>query len=151
MPNTTTKQIENLHRPLSSRLVLFCFFFLSIIGFGQHIPEEFKEKAETLVQLQPKTYEALDEELSKEKRDTTLLRFFADLAKEYDYWEGQAYALNQLGTVYRNTSQYQKAVDLHQDALAVAEKANSTELRVLSLNMLGVVYRRTDAIKTTLD
>ncbi|WP_431163879.1 tetratricopeptide repeat-containing sensor histidine kinase [Flagellimonas beolgyonensis] len=151
MPNTTTKQIENLHRPLSSRLVLFCFFFLSIIGFGQHIPEEFKEKAETLVQLQPKTYEALDEELSKEKRDTTLLRFFADLAKEYDYWEGQAYALNQLGTVYRNTSQYQKAVDLHQDALAAAEKANNTELRVLSLNMLGVVYRRTDAIKTALD
>ncbi|MEO2051272.1 MAG: tetratricopeptide repeat protein [Allomuricauda sp.] len=151
MPNTATKQIENLHRPLSSRLVLFCFFFLSIIGFGQNIPEEFKEKAETLVQLQPKTYEALDQELSKEKRDTTLLRFFADLAKEYDYWEGQAYALNQLGTVYRNTSQYQKAVDLHQDALAAAEKANNTELRVLSLNMLGVVYRRTDAIKTALD
>jgi tetratricopeptide (TPR) repeat protein len=130
---------------------LFCFFFLPIIGFGQNIPEEFKEKAETLVQLQPKTYEALDQELSKEKRDTTLLRFFADLAKEYDYWEGQAYALNQLGTVYRNTSQYQKAVDLHQDALAAAEKANNTELRVLSLNMLGVVYRRTDAIKTALD
>lgn len=151
MPNTTTKQIENLHRSLSSRLVLFCFFFLPIIGFGQNIPEEFKEKAETLVQLQPKTYEALDQELSKEKRDTTLLRFFADLAKEYDYWEGQAYALNQLGTVYRNTSQYQKAVDLHQDALAAAEKANNTELRVLSLNMLGVVYRRTDAIKTALD
>lgn len=151
MPNTTTKQIENLHRSLSSRLVLFSFFFLPIIGFGQNIPEEFKDKAETLVQLQPKTYEALDEELSKEKRDTTLLRFFADLAKEYDYWEGQAYALNQLGTVYRNTSQYQKAVDLHLDALAAAEKANNTELRVLSLNMLGVVYRRTDAIKTALD
>ncbi len=151
MPNTTTKQIENLHRSLSSRLVLFCFFFLPIIGFGQNIPEEFKDKAETLVQLQPKTYEALDEELSKEKRDTTLLRFFADLAKEYDYWEGQAFALNQLGTVYRNTSQYQKAVDLHLDALAAAEKANNTELRVLSLNMLGVVYRRTDAIKTALD
>jgi len=151
VPNTTTKQIENLHRSLSSRLVLFSFFFLPIIGFGQNIPEEFKDKAETLVQLQPKTYEALDEELSKEKRDTTLLRFFADLAKEYDYWEGQAYALNQLGTVYRNTSQYQKAVDLHLDALAAAEKANNTELRVLSLNMLGVVYRRTDAIKTALD
>jgi tetratricopeptide (TPR) repeat protein len=124
---------------------------LPIIGFGQNIPEEFKDKAETLVQLQPKTYEALDEELSKEKRDTTLLRFFADLAKEYDYWEGQAFALNQLGTVYRNTSQYQKAVDLHLDALTAAEKANNTELRVLSLNMLGVVYRRTDAIKTALD
>ncbi|WP_127021453.1 tetratricopeptide repeat-containing sensor histidine kinase [Flagellimonas beolgyonensis] len=151
MPNTTTKQIENLHRSLSSRLVLFCFFFLPIIGFGQNIPEEFKDKAETLVQLQPKTYESLDEELSKEKRDTTLLRFFADLAKEYDYWEGQAFALNQLGTMYRNTSQYQKAVDLHLDALAAAEKANNTELRVLSLNMLGVVYRRTDAIKTALD
>lgn len=151
MPNTKTKQINNLHRALSSYLVLMFFYFLPLIGFAQNIPEDFRNKAETLVQLQPKTYEALDEELSNEKRDTTLLRFFADLSKEYNYWEGQAYSLNQLGTVYRNTSQYQKAVDLHLEALAAAEKANNTELRVLSLNMLGVVYRRTDAIKTALD
>ncbi|WP_203532234.1 tetratricopeptide repeat protein [Muricauda sp. TY007] len=131
-------------------LILLLFsFFGSLIA--QQIPNEFKEKAETLVQLQPKTYEALDKELHSEKRDTSLLRYFANLSKEYNYLVGRAYALNQLGMKYRNISQYEKAVTLHEQALAASEEANNTDFRILSLNMLGVVYRRTDAIKTALD
>ncbi|NAY91486.1 tetratricopeptide repeat protein [Muricauda sp. JGD-17] len=101
--------------------------------------------------MAPKTYLSLDTDLKSEKRDTTLLRYFANKAKEANYLEGQAYALNQIGTKYRNISQFKKAADLHTEALQLSEKANSTELKVLSLNMLGVVYRRTDAIKTALD
>ncbi|WP_235855420.1 tetratricopeptide repeat-containing sensor histidine kinase [Flagellimonas pelagia] len=123
----------------------------TIASNGQDIPEGFKEKAETLAQLRPKTYESIDEELDQEKRDTTLLRYFAAISKENDYLEGEAYALNQLGMKYRNYSQYEKSVQLHEQALELSEKANNTEMRVLSLNMLGVVYRRTDAIKTALD
>nr|WP_293166604.1 tetratricopeptide repeat protein [Allomuricauda sp.] len=131
-------------------LILLLFsFFGSLIA--QEIPNEFKEKAETLVQLQPKTYEALDKELHSEKRDTSLLRYFANLSKEYNYLVGRAYALNQLGMKYRNISQYEKAVTLHEQALSASEEANNTDFRILSLNMLGVVYRRTDAIKTALD
>ncbi|WP_245545072.1 tetratricopeptide repeat protein [Flagellimonas ruestringensis] len=131
-------------------LILLLFsFFGSLIA--QEIPKEFKDKAETLVQLQPKTYEALDKELHSEKRDTSLLRYFANLSKEYNYLVGRAYALNQLGMKYRNVSQYEKAVTLHEQALAASVEANNTDFRVLSLNMLGVVYRRTDAIKTALD
>ena len=109
------------------------------------------EKAKALVQLRPKTYGSLDRELHVEKQDTILLRYFADLSRKNGYLEGQSYALNQLGSKYRNISQFQKSVDLHQHALTLSEEANNTELRVLSLNMLGVVYRRTDAIKTSLD
>ncbi|MCK0161056.1 tetratricopeptide repeat protein [Allomuricauda sp. F6463D] len=131
------------------------FFLLLLFGFqvlpAQEVPEDFIEKAKALVQLQPKTYESLDKELSSDKRDTTLLRYFTNLSKEKNYPEGQAYALNQLGMKYRNISQYEKAAKLHEQALAISEKANNIDFRVLSLNMLGVVHRRTDAIKTALD
>lgn len=99
-------------------MLLFVFKTLP----AQEIPNEFVEKAETLVQLQPKTYEALDKELYPEKRDTTLLRYFVHLSQENDYLEGQAYALNLLGMKYRNISQYAKATMFHEQALAVSEK-----------------------------
>ncbi|WP_242527880.1 tetratricopeptide repeat protein [Allomuricauda sp. CAU 1633] len=118
---------------------------------AQEIPDDFKEKAARLVELMPKTYLSLDTELKSEKQDTTLLRYFANLASENNYLEGEAYALDQIGTKYRNISQFKKAADLHEKALELSEQANNTELKVLSLNMLGVVYRRTDAIKTALD
>lgn len=118
---------------------------------AQEIPESFKEKTKALVRLRPKTYGALDKELKEEKQDTVLLRYFIEYSRKNHYPEGQSFALNQLGTKYRNYSQFDKSVQLHEAALALAEEANNTELRVLSLNMLGVVYRRTDAIKTALD
>lgn len=151
MPIVKFQQIENLYqlqRTTSLFLLLFLFFGSLL---AQEIPEEFRQKAETLVKLQPKTYEALDEELYTEKRDTSLLRYFISFSKENDFLEGQAYALNQLGMKYRNISQYEKAATLHQQALSASEEANNIDFRVLSLNMLGVVYRRTDAIKTALD
>ncbi len=151
MPIKKFKQIESLHRVQGTTLFFLLLLFVFKTLPAQEIPNEFVEKAETLVQLQPKTYEALDKELYPEKRDTTLLRYFVHLSQENDYLEGQAYALNLLGMKYRNISQYAKATMFHEQALAVSEKANNIDFRVLSLNMLGVVYRRTDAIKTALD
>ena len=130
--------------------VVFVLFGLTP-GQAQNIPEAFKSKAEKLLKMAPTTYLALDRDLKREKGDTTLLRYFANLAKENNYLEGQAYALNQIGRKYRNISQFKKAADIHEEALALSEQANNTELKVLSLNMLGVVYQRTDAIKTALD
>lgn len=151
MPIVKLQYFENLYRPQRTTLLILLLFSFFGSLIAQQIPNEFKEKAETLVQLQPKTYEALDKELHSEKRDTSLLRYFANLSKEYNYLVGRAYALNQLGMKYRNISQYEKAVTLHEQALAASEEANNTDFRILSLNMLGVVYRRTDAIKTALD
>ncbi|MGX1928254.1 tetratricopeptide repeat-containing sensor histidine kinase [Flagellimonas sp. 2504JD4-2] len=121
------------------------------LTYAQEIPHAFKEKAQRIVQMQPKTYLSLDTELKAEKGDTTLLRYFANLCKSENYLEGASYALDQMGARYRNRSKFKQAVELHQEALELAEKANNTGLRVRALNMLGVVYRRTDAIKTALD
>ncbi|AWX44703.1 Histidine kinase [Flagellimonas maritima] len=135
----------------SQKKITVLFFLVLHALTAQEIPREFKDKAEKLVQMRPKTYLSLDTELQIEKRDTTLLRYFANLCKEENYLEGESYALDQIGAKYRNISQFKKAADLHQEALRIAEEANNTELKVRSLNMLGVVYRRTDAIKTALD
>lgn len=152
MPISKFHPVENLHRAKRSvTLALWFACFTLVDVWAQEIPQAFKEKAETLVQLQPKTYEVLDRELYEEKRDTSLLRYFAHLSAENDYPVGQSYALNLLGMKYRNISQYEKSVNLHEQALEAAEKGNSTDFKIFSLNMLGVVYRRTDAIKTALD
>ncbi len=143
----TTK--SHLTQRFLCALLLVLFALAS--AHSQNIPEAFKSKAEKLLKIAPTTYLGLDRELKKEKGDTTLLRYFANLAKENNYLEGQAYALNQIGRKYRNISQFKKAADIHEEALALSENANNTELKVLSLNMLGVVYQRTDAIKTALD
>ncbi|WP_242502145.1 tetratricopeptide repeat protein [Flagellimonas olearia] len=151
MSKIESTHIEKLGR--LRRVTLFSLAYLLFVAtfYAQEIPEAFKEKVERIVQLMPKTYVALDTELKSEKGDTTLIRYFANFSKENNYLEGEAFALNQLGTKYRNISQYKKAADLHEKALELSESANNTELKVLSLNMLGVVYRRTDAIKTALD
>ncbi|WP_379766392.1 tetratricopeptide repeat protein [Flagellimonas marina] len=145
------KHINNLGLLRKVILQLLFSVFAVLLSHGQDIPEDFKEKAERLVELMPKTFLSLDTELKSEKQDTILLRYFANLARENGYLEGEAFALDHIGREYRNTSQFKKAADLHEKALELAEKANNTELKVLSLNMLGVVYRRTDAIKTALD
>jgi len=151
VPIVKFQQIDNLHqlRRSTSLFFLLLLFFGSLIA--QEVPEKFREKVETLIKLQPKTYEALDKELYSEKRDTSLLRYFISFSKANGYLEGQAYALNQLGMKYRNISHYEKAATLHKQALSASEEANNIDFKILSLNMLGVVYRRTDAIKTALD
>ena len=134
------------------RLAFFTFTILCcFLGFSQEIPQNFRKTVDSLVKASPTTYRELDSILKPHRRDTTLMRYFNDEATNKNYLDGQAYALNQLGTKYRDISQYSKAVALHRKALEVSVASNNLEFRVFSLNMLGVVYRRSDAIKTALD
>ncbi|GLU43068.1 tetratricopeptide repeat protein [Allomuricauda sp. NBRC 101325] len=150
MPIVKFKQVENLHRVPRTTLVFLLLFIYQLLP-AQEIPEDFKEIAETLVELRSPSYEALDKDLDAFKNDTTLIRYFDKIADRSHYLEGRAYALNLLGRSYRNISQYEKSVALHQEALSISEEAKSLDFKILSLNMLGVAYRRMDAIKTALD
>lgn len=143
------KTLEQNQIRKSILLFLFTVFFW--LGNAQEIPGSFKEKAERIVEMRARTYMVLNTELKSETGDTTLLRYFANLCKKEGYLEGESYALDQIGAKYRNVSKFKEAADLHQEALRLAEEANSVELKVRCLNMLGVVYTRTDAIKTALD
>ena len=72
-------------------------------------------------------------------------------SRAVNYLEGQIYALNSLGIIFRNISHYDQALEAHQKAYTLSEIAQDIESEVISLNMIGVVYRRMDVIKPALD
>jgi len=128
-------------------LVLLVFNY----GNSQDIPKAFMKTVDSLVKAFPKTYGDIDQALRPNRRDTVLMKYFILEATKREYLDGLAYAYNQLGTKYRNISQFKEAIGFHQKGLDMATKGGNLEFRIFSLNMLGVVYRRMDAIKTALD
>ncbi|WP_240640240.1 tetratricopeptide repeat protein [Mangrovimonas spongiae] len=79
------------------------------------------------------------------------MSFLLDKATKANYIEGEGFAHNMLGIIYRNTSQYNKSITHHEQAKTAAKKAKNIELEIVSLNMLGVNYRRQDIIRLALD
>jgi len=153
------KSINHCCPVVSKPLGLHLRFLLTIIFFnlsanlchGQEIPETFKIRIDSLVKAAPKTYSEIDKALRPFRKDTILMRYFTTKARENNYFDGQAYALNQIGRTYRSISEFSKALISFQEALDVSRKAENIEFRVYSLNMISVVFRRTDAIKSALD
>ncbi|SMC37050.1 tetratricopeptide repeat-containing sensor histidine kinase [Cellulophaga tyrosinoxydans] len=142
-----------LYNPIAKKTFALLALFCAFLAFSQEqkISESFRKTADDLILKAPVIYAEIDIVLRPYRSDTILMRSFANLSAKKNYFPGQSYALNQLGTKYRNTSQYSAAIMLHKEALDAATKANNLELKVFSLNMLSVVYRRMDAIKTALD
>ncbi|WP_241240775.1 tetratricopeptide repeat protein [Maribacter sp. MJ134] len=93
----------------------------------------------------------MDKVLRPFRKDTLLMRYFNTKARQNNYLDGQAYALNQIGRTYRSISEFSKALISFQEALEVSRKSENIEFQVYSLNMISVVFRRTDAIKSALD
>ncbi len=127
------------------------FFFLFLVGYAQSIPDTFLETVDSLVLAKPDAFADIHGILSKNSSDTLLIRHVANTSAASRYAAGQSYALNELGRAYRNISQYDRAIALHQEALAIAEKADNLDFRVYSLNNLGVAYRRISSIRTAMD
>ncbi|WP_297705173.1 tetratricopeptide repeat protein [uncultured Eudoraea sp.] len=132
---------------------LFC---VSIILFlndanAQLSGKSFKETTENLISKAPETYNDLDIVLNPIRRDTSLMRYFANASAKENFYPGASYALNQLGISYRDYALYNKAIRLHQMALEAAEVNDNTEFEIYSLSMLSAVYRRTEAIPSALD
>lgn len=126
-------------------------FLLAFNGFSQSLTDNFKKSVDSLILKAPRTYAEIDAVFRRKRNDSVLMRYFANQAIEKNYLDGQAYAINQLGRKYRNTSQFSKALGLHLRALEIAEESDNLEFKVYALNMLGVVYRASDAIQAALD
>ena len=133
------------------KYIFFCFFLCSQLGIAQNITDSFKATIDSLIKVRPRTYAEIDAAVRPSRKDTTLMRYFAEEAVAQNYYSGQAYALNQLGRRYRGFSRFSQAIRLHQEALEAANKGDNLEFKVYSLNMLSVVHRRRDAIKSALD
>lgn len=145
----STTRIRNSRTKLF--LLLFNLVLLFNLTYSQQINPTFKKKVDSLITAAPETYKELDAILRNYRSDSTLVRYFDNKSKDVGYLYGRAYALNQLGRIYRDISLYPEALDLFQEALAVSQEAESIEFKVYSLNMISVVYIRTDAVKSALD
>jgi len=133
-------------------ILVFSIFLSSFTsGFSQKTSLSFQETIDSILIKKPKTYKGITNYLRSFRKDTTKSKKLISIFKEKEYLDGKTYIENFLGIRYRNYSQFDKAIQLHQQALETAQQANSIEFRVFSLNMLGVDYRRMEANRTALD
>ncbi len=87
----------------------------------------------------------------KESYDSTAMKKLLEKSKKEGFIEGEIYALNMMGNIYRIHSKYDKAIEKYELALQKSRKIHNIPLEVYTLNMLGVIYRRMDAVKSALE
>jgi len=118
---------------------------------AQENGSEFEKKLATVIQNKPKQFKDLDAAFTKVSNDSLKMKALFEKSKIANYAEGESYALNALGVIYRNISLYERAIETHNASKALAEETNNLVLKVVNLNNIGVAYRRMDLVKPALD
>ena len=134
-------------------LLVLSLFFMVCLSFQaqDNLESDFVLQLESITASKPRDFKILDSVFSEFKRDTLKMNALARKSKASSYPEGESFALNTLGVFFRNNSLYEKAIEMHRKANALAVEVNNLELRVINLNNIGVVYRRMDLVKPALD
>ncbi|RED44484.1 tetratricopeptide repeat protein [Winogradskyella eximia] len=135
-----------LHKLLSLFVVILLYTSQS---FAQQ--PEFENTLAYLNNQKLIQFTQIDSILEPFKKDSLKMKQLLSDSKKNNYNEGSCFALNALGVINRDISNYDQSIKYHQEAKKYAEKANSTELKIISLNMIGVAYRRMDVVKLALD
>ncbi|GGW58695.1 tetratricopeptide repeat protein [Winogradskyella epiphytica] len=132
---------------------LFSFYLLLIVSTTYSFSQEldFESALDYLENKQPHQFTQIDSLLKPFETDSLKIKRVIEVFKKNNYNEGTSYALNSLGVLYRNISNYDRSIALHLEAKSFADAAKNPELRIISLNMIGVAYRRMDVIKPALD
>src|SRR5438552_9735210 len=111
---------------------------------------------------QSKLIDSLNQELSKEKEDTSRVMLMNQIARGYvfskpdtalaiareglqlsrkiDFPKGEAYCLRAIGTVFLNTGNYPNALESYLQALKIAEDIHDNKMIVLLVSSLSDVY-----------
>ena len=132
-------------------ILVLVFLFTNNILSAQKKRIDFDTALNMIIEDKRDNYIGIDSLLKYFKRDSLKFKHAAELSKENDYPLLTSYALNTLGVINRNISNYDQAIKLHKEAITYAEEAENAEQKVICLNMLGVAYRRMNIIKPALD
>ncbi|OUR94745.1 sensor histidine kinase [Flavobacteriales bacterium 34_180_T64] len=151
MPNRPVHNYKFRLEPMRFIIAIVFIFQIGALTAQEDKAVTFNSKVSEVLEQKPNTYETIEGLFSKFKYDSIKMKHLASKSISMRYLEGESYALNALGAIYRNLSLYDKAIATHQSAKLAAEMAKNIELEVISLNMLGVVYRRMDLVKPALD
>ncbi|MFK7834560.1 MAG: tetratricopeptide repeat protein [Winogradskyella sp.] len=140
--------MKRLSRQKVFCLFIFLFFYTSSF-FAQQ--SSFENTLNYIETNKPKQHTVLDSVLKPFEIDSLKMARLLSVSENNSYFEGASYALNALGVLQRNVSNYEQSITFHQKAKTYAQKAKSDEFNVISLNMIGVAYRRMDVVKPALD
>ncbi|RSK39989.1 tetratricopeptide repeat protein [Mangrovimonas spongiae] len=132
-------------------VIALCFLSHTTKAQTINTDSTFIKIVNSVLKNKPTHYRHLDSVFKQHKNDSIKMSFLLDKATKANYIEGEGFAHNMLGIIYRNTSQYNKSITHHEQAKTAAKKAKNIELEIVSLNMLGVNYRRQDIIRLALD
>jgi len=136
----------------NSKRLFGLFLVAFLFGLNSNAQElDFETVLSKIKDYKPSNYQYLDSVFKPFEDDSIKMKRLLERSKASTYDEGSSYALNALGVIDRNISNYDSSIILHQKAKDYAEKAENDELRIISLNMLGVTHRRMDNIKPALD
>ena len=136
----------------SKKFIVYIIFFVCTSNiYAQNQNADFHKRVDSVITLNIKDLTTLDSVFWTIKKDTIKMSYLVHESAKTNYFEGECYALNALGTSFRNISHYDEAISMHERALRISREIENLEMEVLSLNMLGVVYRRMDAIRSALD
>ena len=140
---------------VQTQIVLGLLFLLSTgitIGYSQNPDKsQFEKDITPLIKNQPIQYADLEAVLEKHAGDSIKMKRLFSASRTFNYLEGESYALNALGVIYRNISYYERSIKTHEQAKEVADKADNIDFKIVSLNNIGVAYRRMDLVKPALD
>lgn len=145
---------RRLYTPRLYLLLLLCSSFWIIKTNAQQHSDQtsnFNASVSQLLKHTPKDFTAINTVLEPFKNDSTKLKAFIVTAKKNNYIEGESYANNALGVLYRNVSLYERSITLHKKGIELAKVANNIELEIINLNNVGVDYRRMNLVKPALD
>ncbi len=128
-------------------IFLFTAFFLN----GLFAQQDFLIKIDSFLHQKPTNYREINNLFLKESYDSTAMKRLLEKSKKEGFIEGEIYALNMLGNIYRIHSKYDEAIEKYELALHKSREIQNIPLEVYTLNMLGVIYRRMDAVKSALE
>lgn len=136
--------------------ILYKYFGLFLLTFfcvlhGNSQNSDFKTALHIINTASPSEYATIDSLLKPFERDSIKMKRLLDVSKSNSNNEVICYALNALGVINRDISNYNKSIELHQEAKQYAEQAKNIAFKITSLNLIGVAYRRMDVIKPALD
>jgi len=126
--------------------VLFILFHLDVLAQPKKIDSIFQY----LITHHITQKDSIHQKLYFINNDSVSLKRFAEFSQNYNFPEGELYAYNALGKLFRVQANYAKAIYYHQKAYNLASALNIPFYKIYSLNMLGVIYRRMDAVKSAL-
>nr|WP_321234575.1 tetratricopeptide repeat protein [uncultured Psychroserpens sp.] len=133
-------------------VIILIALFKPVFGHTQNNEASaFDNDLKSLKTLKSVHYSTIDSLFKKHSRDSTKMKTLIQTSNLINYLEGESYALNALGVIYRNVSFYEQSIEAHKKAKELADQSDNIELKVVSLNNIGVAYRRMDLVKPALD